>query len=352
MEKQQRLQLTADRGGDFLISVIVPVYQVEKSLKRCVDSILSQTFSELEVILVDDGSTDESPQICDQYALADSRVRVLHKENGGLSSARNAGLDLAKGDYVGFVDSDDYIDKTMYQKLYNAITSADGDVAVCNCLQIDENGNALEGARYHYQLGREVLSGKEILNRIGDRGSAVYVVMWNKLYRRELFCGLRFDEGKINEDIRIFGKLYARVNRVSCIPERLYYYVRGNNSITREKISIRNLDHAEAFYVCFCFFAEQGMTELLAPTERRLFGVMTDVYYELSREDQKSERMKLTKQRQRRAVKVLLQYRQLSLWTLCRSVVFWITPKGYRFVFKIMRGESGNRKGNSHKKGD
>lgn len=322
---------------DAMISIIVPVYQVEKSLRRCVDSILGQTFRDFELILVDDGSFDRCPEICDQYASEDSRIRVIHKKNGGLSSARNAGLDIAVGKYVGFVDSDDYIAADMYQKLYEAIAAERADVAVCNCFQVDEEGRRLEGARYNYRLDRAVYSGKEILNKIGDSGAAVYIVMWNKLYRRELFDGLRFDEGKINEDIRIFGKLYDRVDHVVCVPERLYYYERGSSSITRGTTSVRHLDHAEGFYVCFCYFLEHGMTELLASTERRMFGTITDVYYELSRDDQRGERMKLTKKRQLWSVKILWKYHCLSFRTFCRTAVFWLSPGGYRWIFRMLK---------------
>lgn len=319
------------------ISIIVPVYQAEKSLARCVDSILNQSFRDFELILVDDGSTDKCPKLCEEYAAADSRVRVIHKKNGGLSSARNAGLDVAVGRYVGFVDSDDYVSDDMYQKLYEAIEENQADVAVCNCFQVDGEGRRLEGKRYNYRLDKGTLSGREILKKIGETGSAVYVVMWNKLYKRELFDGLRFDEGKINEDIWIFGKLYFRVKCAVCIPERLYFYERGQSSITRGTKSIRHLDHAEAFYVCFRFFLEQGLLELLAPTERRMFGTITDVYYELGREGQRSGRMRETKEHQLWAVRVLWKHRLLSVRTFCRTAVFWLTPQGYRYLYRILK---------------
>lgn len=320
-----------------LISIIVPVYQAERCLERCVESILDQTFRDFELILVDDGSTDQSPQLCEQYAAGDSRVKVIHKRNGGLSSARNAGLALASGNYVGFVDADDYIDKDMYRKLYEAIVAENAEVAVCNCYQVDQSGQRLEGDRYNYQLDGEILSGREILNKIGDRGSAVYVVMWNKLYQRKLFDRVRFDEGKIHEDIRIFGKLYYQVDRVVCVPERLYYYERGSSSITRGKMSLKHLDHAEAFYICFCFFLKHGLMELLAPTERRMFGTITDVYYELDKKEQRSKRMKLTKRRQQWAVKILWKYRCLSFRTFSRTIIFWLNPWAYRHIYQIMK---------------
>ena len=120
------------------ISIIVPVYKVEKYLKKCVDSILAQTFTDFELILVDDGSPDDSGKICEEYAEKDARVRVLHKENGGLSSARNAGIEVAKGKYLGFIDSDDYIAEDMYELLYNTIIKEDADLSICGIYDVYE----------------------------------------------------------------------------------------------------------------------------------------------------------------------------------------------------------------------
>ena len=122
------------------ISVIIPIYNVEKYLEKCIDSVLAQTYRNIEIILVDDGSTDKCADICDSYLKKDSRVKVIHKVNGGLSSARNAGLDIAEGDFISFVDSDDFIEKEMLEKLYEALMEADADMAVCNFRWIDTNG--------------------------------------------------------------------------------------------------------------------------------------------------------------------------------------------------------------------
>ncbi|MBQ6543175.1 MAG: glycosyltransferase family 2 protein, partial [Clostridia bacterium] len=149
-----------------LISVIVPVYKVEKYLPRCLDSILSQSFTDFELLLVDDGSPDSCPEICDEYARRDRRISVIHKENGGLSSARNAALERATGKYVSFVDSDDYITADALQTLYSALTETDSDIAVGNMMSIDESGNISDF--YIPAAGRTLLEGDEILSTLNQ----------------------------------------------------------------------------------------------------------------------------------------------------------------------------------------
>lgn len=146
-----------------LISVIVPVYKVERYLCRCVDSIIAQTYTNLQIILVDDGSPDGSGAICDDYAAKDPRITVIHKENGGLSDARNAGLGAARGSYIGFVDSDDYISVDMYEKLYKAIVACNADMSVCNFRYVDENGNNMEERNNALPVKDEVIDGMTAL---------------------------------------------------------------------------------------------------------------------------------------------------------------------------------------------
>ena len=148
-----------------MISVIVPVYNVEKYLRQCLDSVLAQTYRELEIILVDDGSTDGSGAICDEYATRDSRIKVVHQQNGGLSSARNAGLDLATGEYVAFVDSDDYIHETMLELLYQALVENNADTVICNFERVDEKGDVIS-VRSLQPLANGVVSMEEALENL------------------------------------------------------------------------------------------------------------------------------------------------------------------------------------------
>ena len=179
----------------YLISVIVPIYKVEKYLHKCIDSILAQTYTNLEIILVDDGSPDNCGKICDEYAAKDSRIKVIHQPNGGLSAARNAGLDIATGDYIGFVDSDDYIAPDMYEKLYNALVKNDADMAICDYQRF---GNELPYDEM--SLTTEVITGLQAMEKQNTVINCSFVVAWSKLYKSFIFSNVRFPVGKINED--------------------------------------------------------------------------------------------------------------------------------------------------------
>ena len=216
------------QGEQPLISVIVPVYNVAEYLPECVDSIINQTYKNLEIILVDDGSTDACPDICDEYAKRDSRIRVIHKKNGGLSDARNVGLDICTGEWIGFVDSDDYIAHDMYEKLYASAVEVQADVSVCQSIK-DKNGTLLYS---NYQRGTEILYSKEdMINRMfcgGVQTIAVYL----KLYRKNVFLDLRFPVGKTNEDAFIILSIIDNTDKMVIIPDALYYYRLRIGSIT------------------------------------------------------------------------------------------------------------------------
>lgn len=202
------------------ISVIVPVYNMEKYLGRCVDSILAQTYENIEVILVDDGSSDASPDICDRYAEADGRVRVIHKANGGLSSARNAGLDAATGDYIGFVDSDDYISPDMYRILAERLDGGDCEIANAMYVYAFEGGETAPSRVPHTtdeNISAEQFA-RELMLHAGD------VSVCTKLFRAEIFDGVRFPEGKLNEDLLFMLDVLARVRSIGFAAHIGYYY--------------------------------------------------------------------------------------------------------------------------------
>ena len=213
-----------------LISVIVPVYNVAAYLSRCVDSILAQTYENLEILLVDDGSTDDSGSICDEYGRKDPRIRVIHKENGGLSSARNAGLDTASGDYVGFVDSDDWIEPEMYAQML-ALMQNSGARLVC------AGRSDVDGGTGGKTVGlcpkrQELVSGEELAGRI---------FLWDhcdssacdKLYRWELFDGIRYPEGKTCEDIPVTYRLVLKAQRAVLCDKPFYNYCHRAGSISK-----------------------------------------------------------------------------------------------------------------------
>ena len=226
------------------VSIIVPVYQVENYIRQCVDSILAQTFTDFELILVDDGSKDRSGQICDEYVKVDERVKVIHKENGGLSDARNRGMDQMVGKYFMFVDSDDYIAPTMVECLYKKIVNQTADISVCNFLYYFEDERE---KNFSTQMKSEILSGKEVFyNRKNERNYGFWTIACNKLYKRELFGKVRFRFGKYHEDEFWANDIYQMDIRVVTVPECLYYYRQRDNSIMGKKSFQRDFDIIDA----------------------------------------------------------------------------------------------------------
>ena len=180
-----------------LISVIIPVYNVEKYLDRCVESVVNQTYKNLEIILIDDGSTDNCLAKCDEWARKDSRIKVIHKKNGGLSDARNAGLKIAQGKYIGFVDSDDWIRCDMYQMLYERLQIDDSDIAACGVEMIWEDGKS---SQLLTKMGKCVLNKQEAMRAIVEE-TWLKQPVWYKLYRTESIQGILFPIGKYHEDV-------------------------------------------------------------------------------------------------------------------------------------------------------
>lgn len=236
-----------------MISVIVPVYKVEEYLAQCVDSILAQTYRNLEVLLVDDGSPDRSGELCDDYAQRDARVRAIHKENGGLSSARNAGLDAASGDYVAFVDSDDWIEPDAYEAMMAAMQKHDVKIVCAGRYDVS-------GVDGHKEDGlcperEEVVSSVELVGRIfhwdGMDSSAV-----DKLCARSLFDGIRYPVGKVVEDVPTTYRVMLRTDRIALIPKRMYNYLHRENSISTEFVVTEKTfhfsDHASQIYTDIC----------------------------------------------------------------------------------------------------
>ncbi len=220
-----------------LISVIVPVYKVEKYLNKCIESIVNQTYKNLEIILVDDGSPDECGKICDNYAQKDMRIKVIHKENGGLSDARNAGINISNGKYISFIDSDDYIDLEYIELLYKTIKKDKSDMAISSHKVIYENGTILEKATKE----KSILEPKEVLKRIlYDDG--IDLSAWAKLYKIELFEEIRYPKGRLFEDAATTYKLVDKCKKISIISKSTYNYIIRGNSITNVNFSEKKMD--------------------------------------------------------------------------------------------------------------
>lgn len=223
------------------VSIIVPVYNVDKYLRRCIESIMNQTLKEIEIILVDDGSTDKSSMICDEYAKLDNRIKIIHKANGGLSDARNKGLDMVRGKYIGFVDSDDFVSIDMFNHLYN--NSINADIVSCEYIKFysDDYRNFKKNSK---KIKMKEFNNVEALeNYFGEYHDKreIQTVVWNKIYKKELFEDIRFPFGKLYEDGYVTYKLLYKSRKIVHLYEELYYYFQREDSLVRSEFSLKVL---------------------------------------------------------------------------------------------------------------
>ena len=226
--------------GNDLISIIIPVYKVEEYLEKCIESVLKQTYTNLQIILVDDGSPDNCGKICDEYAKKDPRIEVIHKVNGGLSDARNVGIAKAKGKYIGFVDSDDYIKEDMYEILINLIKEYDADVSICNLYDV------IDGKEYirNNENGIQEYSRLEILKEVLlDKNIQSYA--WNKLYKKELFDEIKYPIGKKYEDIGTTFYVFEKCNKIVVTSKPEYYYLKRSDSLVNNVTESTVLDYTD-----------------------------------------------------------------------------------------------------------
>lgn len=215
------------------LSIIVPVYKVEAYLHRCVDSILMQTFTDYELILVDDGSPDSCPTICDEYAKKDERIVVIHKHNGGLSDARNAGLDIARGEYIGFIDSDDFIHPQMYEIMISVAEQDNVDIAQCEFYKFDECDELFSVEHYYANnISKKLITSQELLENYYPLYSSRFsTTVCNKVYHASIFDSIRFPVGMYYEDSFVFLDTINSSDLLATINVPLYYYMQRNGSI-------------------------------------------------------------------------------------------------------------------------
>ena len=293
------------------ISIIVPVYKVEKYLNECIDSILAQTFTDFELILVDDGSPDNCPALCDAAAAKDSRIRVIHQQNKGLSGARNAGIEIARGNWIAFVDSDDAITPDYCEKLYHAVQETGAKMAVCNYWNVDEQ---LQPAGEQYlHVKHEIMTTEQALEHCT---LVPYIVVWNKLYHKSIFDELRFALGKINEDTIFVGPAYEKAEKIANISDVLYLYRKVPGSIMNSKITLRNLDGVEGMYTIFECARKHGVTGSLYELYWLLRRNLQYVSSNLTAEECRSSRMKEAKKYKHRAWLTLWKEHAITFKTL------------------------------------
>ena len=313
------------------ISVIVPVYKTEGLLDRCVESIVGQTYKNLEIILVDDGSPDNCPAMCDEWAEKDSRIRVIHKENGGVSSARNAALDIATGDYIGFVDSDDWIEPEMYSSLIQKISESGKNIALCSYYAVE-----ISGERYECRcvVDKEVLDKDDYFRFIVLGGDGGYI--WNRLYDADILKEVRFDEDIwYSEDLLFNFKTAQKSNGAAILDKIEYNYVQKRikeqawvmndhsfDSMTAFEIMLSYKDIPEDVYdYCLRGYAAAAFT--------LLSGVLTNEKYFYKYDDIRSAILNFKKR--------ILTQKKYPLKYKVKTLALWLCPGFYNFMIRGIR---------------
>lgn len=311
-----------------LVSVIVPVYKVEKYLSKCIESIINQTYKSLEIILIDDGSPDNCGNICDEYAKKDNRIRVIHKQNGGLSDARNAGIVASSGEYLMFIDSDDYIHPEMILKLYKRLIKDGSDMALCGFSYVDENGEGIDKMNQKSPIKDEVLNKTEFFNKaLKASGCWYYVIACNKLYKKEIFNNIKFPLGKIHEDEFIIHKIIDKCDKISCVSDNLYYYVQRTGSIMNTKYDIKRLDIIDAYIQRIEYFIKNKMTEFIGCTVSNTISAFCTGYNNLGFVD-KNNTMRISELLYKfKKLYFKLMISPISLKDKAHLTVFMISPR-------------------------
>ena len=250
-----------------VISVIVPIYNVDPYLRECVDSILCQTYSNLEIILIDDGSPDKCPGICDEYAKKDNRIKVIHQNNGGLAHARNVGIANSKGDYVTFIDSDDYVSNDYVEALYKGLIDVGADISIASFYSFEDDVVCQQNSE---SVPSKIISKENAIMRfcsINAKCSMPFISACNKIYRKSLFAGVIFPEGKLYEDAFTTYKLIDRAKKIVFTSSKLYFYRINPQSILGQSFREKHLEMVEAFQSGFDYFCEKKseLSELFIP---------------------------------------------------------------------------------------
>ena len=251
-----------------LVSIIIPVYNVKKYLPRCIESVLAQTLGDFEALLVDDGSTDGSGALCDEYVRTDSRIQVFHQENGGLSSARNTGLQYARGDYITFVDSDDFLHPDFLMELVTLIRDTGAQVSVCRYLPVEE-GQKPSMESSEPAAPAVCLSGTQAAEKIVLESQRFMITAWGKLYSAGLAPWLRFPPGRLHEDEFVTYKVFFQAQKVAVSLKQYYYYLQRGGSIIRQSFREKRLDKLDALREAVSYFEQRGESRLSRAAKKR-----------------------------------------------------------------------------------
>ena len=314
-----------------LISVVIPVYNVEQYIEKCLDSITGQTYRNLEIIMVDDGSTDQSGAACDRIAKTDDRIRVIHQVNGGPSKARNTGIDHAKGQYLFFVDGDDYIAPDMIKELYRRLQTDRSDIALCGVSRVEADGVISR----EFTLPDDVITGLQSLEKAyGLNGVLFCSMIVNKLYRKKLFSNVRFPVGRFHEDEATVYKILDQCELISIVSNPSYYYLNREKSTMNLPYSVKQLDGIEASYQRYFYYKKKGgeYRKLLIP-EGDLFTPLYFTSKQLFKPRTETEKDRV-REIDRMAKEICFD--QFFVWSIPRKIKL-LSPYSYIRISNIKR---------------
>lgn len=302
-----------------LVSVIIPIYNVERCLNNCIDSICRQSYIDLEIILVDDGSTDTSGKLCDDWARKDSRIKVIHKQNGGLSDARNAGIDLANGSWFMFVDGDDTIADDAIEDMYNSALEYDCDLAVCNIVRVYDDG--LTEEFYRPSNKRIKLDGNERFETLNQPS------VCNKLFKSSLFNDIRFPKGKFYEDTFVYHALLYGADAVVLTGRDGYFYLSRRDSILGQaKYSDRYYDMTEAVYMRLVFLIEHNIPKYDVEACLSMYAVVSNAEKNILKTPKNADKRKLMRQWYDVAYRYLMRHSGISFKQRIRLILLRYCP--------------------------
>lgn len=322
--------------NESLISVIVTAYNIEKYLPRCMDSLLKQTYENLEIILVDDGSTDKTPEICDAYDAKSNKIKVIHKENGGPSAARNAGLSIASGAFIGYVDGDDYIEPDMYKDMFAACMESGAEIAICTYREVGEGSREQKPTGNVIELDRQKALEWYIS---GHPQYHIYHSVWSKLFKRELLSDISFEEGRKSEDIMYTTKTLLKAEKCVFLDTPYYNYVLDReDSVMHTKIGERRFNDEIPFWkeqmICL---EDSGMRDLAEKAAYEFYKRMLYYYVDFRQMDMKSHASKLAAliKEEKTKVKEIYMKSYVATGDKVRMRVFLFSPGCYYRIVKL-----------------
>lgn len=311
------------------ISIIVPVYNTEQYLPKCLDSIAAQTFTDFEVLMIDDGSTDGSGEICDRYSQSDSRFIVIHQSNQGVSASRNNGLKQARGNYIAFVDSDDYVHPQMLELLYMAIRQGDYDFSTARYLSVNID-QEIEIERIIEPRFRKLSAEEIICNLFGKSGEDVqYMVCWNKLYNKCLLENIYFSAFKVSEDLLFNIEVFSKVCQAIEVDSKLYYYTQRNTSASHSVSEKQIIDRIDASYTCLRYIPSGSAEEACCVT--KLYKVLFSSRFFGRKEMYQKNVARRIKEVHKQIYKRFLQSKYISAVYKILFMGFFYCPLLYRF---------------------